>query len=223
MNPIKPTIKTELFAVLLIILACLSSIYFYSVFPSKVPIHWNIEGQVDNYSSKEIGAFLFPVVILAMYLMFILIPYLDPKKNRYDEFRKTYHIFKNLMILFMTITYFVASFSAIGIGMSISTWIPIMVGMLFVVLGNYMSKIKPNWFMGIRTPWTLSSEEVWNKTHRFGGLVFILGGLVMMFMPIYPNNIKMILFITIVLLMSLGTTLYSLYLFLKEKNGKNNK
>ena len=181
-NPIKSTIKTELLPIIIILAAVISSFYFYSNFPDKVPIHWNVAGEVDRYGSRTIGAFLFPAIILGMYLMFLGIPYIDPKKERYTQFKRVYHVFKNLLIVFMTAMYFITSFNALGYDISVATWIPLMVGALFVFLGNYMSKLKPNWFMGIRTPWTLSSEEVWNKTHRLGGKVFIGGGVILMTM-----------------------------------------
>lgn len=224
MNPIKPTFKTEIIPILLICVAIFSSFFFYQVFPDQVPTHWNIEGEVDQYSSKEIGAFLFPITILAVYAIFLLIPYLDPRKKRYEQFRKVYHLFKLMMISFLTLIYFITAANALGRGPSVDTWVPVMVGVLFMLLGNYMSKIKANWFMGIRTPWTLSSEEIWNKTHRVSGKLFMLGGLAMVFMPLYSTSIKIFVFIAIIIMLALGTSGYSLYLYLKEnKNGKNNK
>lgn len=222
-NPIKPTIKTELLPIIIILIAAISSFYFYANFPEQVPIHWNAAGEVDNYGSRAIGAFLFPAIILGMYLMFLGIPYIDPKKERYSQFSRVYHVFKNLLIIFMAGIYFIASFNALGYDVSVATWIPLMVGVLFIFLGNYMSKIKPNWFMGIRTPWTLSSEEVWNKTHRLGGKVFIGGGIALMTMNFLPASFRMPLFVSAILIMVVGTIGYSYFLYNKEQktNEKN--
>lgn len=221
LNPIKPTIKTEILPILIIILASLASIYFYPLFPEQVPIHWNFQGEPDNWGSAKFAAFFFPVIIMGMYLLFLFIPYIDPKKERYDQFKNVYHIFKVLLILFMAAIYFISSFNAIGYNISINTWVPSMVGLLFIVLGNYMSKIKFNWFIGIRTPWTLSNEEVWNKTHRFGGKVFIFAGLLFILGQFSPDNFRAPLFIVSVAIVLLGTIGYSYLAYLKEEKKKN--
>jgi len=216
-NPIKPSLKTEILPILLILLAVIASFYFYSNFPQKVPIHWNISGEPDNWGSKTVAAFLFPGIMIGMYLLFLALPLLDPKRERYAQFRKVYHVFKDILILFMVAIYFISSLSSVGYNISIELWIPFLVGLLFIVLGNYMGKIKPNWFMGIRTPWTLSSEEVWNKTHRLGGKIFILGGILMASMGFLPIVWRMPLFFIIIALMVFGTFVYSYLAYLQEK------
>lgn len=219
-NPIKPTIKTEIIPILLIIITAIAAVYFYSIFPDQVPIHWNFEGEPDNWGSKFIGAVLMPLVMVGIYLLFLVVPYLDPKKERYDQFRKVYHFFKGYFVFFMTAIYFVSSLNVLGYNMPISFWVPFLVGILFILLGNYMGKIKSNWFVGIRTPWTLSSEEVWNKTHRAGGKVFILGGILMMPMYFIPASFRMPLFFIIIALIILGTVGYSYVVYRDEQKKK---
>jgi len=221
-NPIKPTFKTEFLPILLVLFAILASFYFYPRFPDKVPIHWNIAGEVDNYGSRTTGAFLFPAIILGMYLLFLVLPYIDPKKKRYEQFRKVYHVFKNVLVFFMVALYFITSLNALGYQIPVGLWTPILVGLLFIIIGNYMGKIKSNWFIGIRTPWTLSSEEVWNKTHRFGGKVFILGGILMMSMYLLPARLQLILFVFIISFILLGTIGYSYILYRKENKKRVN-
>lgn len=217
MNPIKPTLKTEIIPLLAVATVLASSFYFYAHFPERVPMHWNIAGEVDGWGSRWVGAFMLPVVILGMYLLFLVIPYLDPKKDRYEQFRKVFHVFKGFIVVFMALIYFITGLSALGYNINIGLWVPGLVGVLFILLGNYMGKIKPNWFMGIRTPWTLSSEEVWNKTHRFGGKVFMLGGLVFIAMNWIPLNWRGPLFIADMVFILLGTVVYSYVVYLKEK------
>ncbi len=223
MNLIKATIKTEIVPLTLLVLAGFSSIYFYQHFPEQVPVHWNINGEVDGYGSRANGAFVVPIMSLLMYLMFFFLPYIDPKKDRYAQFGKTYHVFKGILVAFTVLIYFFVSLNGLGADFPIGSIIPIMVGLLFVVIGNYLSKIKPNWFMGVRTPWTLSSEENWNKTHRLAAKIFVLGGVMMMGMPLYSNIIKIVVFVVIIIGLVFGTTGYSLYLYLKEKKNGNNK
>jgi len=120
----------------------------------------------------------------------------------------------------MALIYFIVGFSGLGYNISVSLWMPVLIGLLFIVMGNYLSKIKPNWFMGIRTPWTLSSEEVWNKTHRFGGKIFILGGLLMILEPLLPTNFQLAVFIITMVIILAGTVGYSLIAYLQEKKNK---
>ena len=155
-----------------------------------------------------------------MYLLFLALPYLDPRRERYADFAKVYHIFKGILVGFMALIYFITGLAGLGYQVSVGAIIPAGVGLLFIVLGNYMSKIKPNWFMGIRTPWTLESEEVWNKTHRLGGKLFILMGLFMVVGTILPLDYFWYLFIAGVLSVSLVPIIYSYLLFRKLKKDK---
>jgi uncharacterized membrane protein len=221
MNPIKPTFKTEILPLVIILVAIISSFYFYSVFPEQVATHWNFRGEADNFSSKFIGAFSIPVLLIFVYLLFYFLPFLDPKKEKYKFFAKSYHVFKNIILLFLFLTYILAGFEAIGKIKAVGVAIPLMVGVLFIIIGNYMGKIKSNWFVGIKTPWTLSSEEVWNKTHRFGGKMFILSGILIGLSPFLPDNLVLINFIFAILIVSLGTFAYSYFIY--KKTDKENK
>jgi len=220
MNPIKPTLKTEVVPITLILLGLLASFYFYAHFPEQVPTHWNYRGEIDGWASKGFGAFFFPFLNLGIYLLFLFLPYLDPKKNRYQDFRKAYHVFKTMLITFMTFMYFYTGLAGLGYNVSISTVTPVAIGILFVIIGNYLGKIKSNWFMGIRTPWTLSNEEVWNKTNRLGGKMFIIMGLITIFGVFFPSEIFWIIFIISISLAGLVPIIYSYILYRKiEKNG----
>lgn len=216
-NPIKPTVKTEFIPWLLMILLVAASVFFYENLPETIAIHWNFAGQPDGWGSGQAHSIYFPAVIIGMYLLFLLLPYFDPRKERYEQFAKTYHIFKTIIVAFMVIVYLVTSLSGLGYNLPVGVIIPGLVGLLFIILGNYLSKVKANWFVGIRTPWTMSSEEVWNKTHRFGGKMFIFAGLVMIAQIFLPPNWKLPVFAVSMTLVILGTIFYSYVLYLKEK------
>ncbi|MDA3839962.1 MAG: SdpI family protein [Patescibacteria group bacterium] len=219
-SPIKISIKSEIISILFITVSIIASFYFYNNFPDQVPTHWNIEGNVDDWSTPLFAAFLLPIISIGLYLLFLVLPRIDPKKDRYKQFANIYHIFKTIVIGFLSLIYFVTSFSALGYDINITRVISISVGLLFLVLGNYMSKIKRNWFLGIRTPWTLSSEDVWNKTHRLGGKMFVLSGFLMMSMSYLDTKYRIPLFVTIIILTAVVSFVYSYYLFNKEqKNG----
>ena len=155
-----------------------------------------------------------------MYLLFLGLPYFDPRKERYAQFAKPYHIFKNLMITFMTIIYFLVGFAGIGYPIDVSVIVPASVGILFIIIGNYLGKIKSNWFMGIRTPWTLSNEEVWSKTNRLGGKLFIVGGLLLILGLILPKTAFWVLFIIAMIIITVTPVIYS-YLLYRKIEKKN--
>lgn len=216
-NPIKLTIKSELFSWIVIAISIVASFYFYAHFPERVITHWNYAGVPDGYSGRAFGAFLFPALFIGLYLMFVFLPKLDPKKERYAEFANVYNVFKNLILAVMVVIYFMASLSNLGFNINIGLCIPAIIGLLFIGLGNYFGKIKRNWFVGIKTPWTMSSETVWNKTHRFGGKVFIVSGVIMILMGFLPVAWRLPLFFADIIVLLLGTVVYSYIAYLQEK------
>ncbi len=222
-NPIPTNLRSEMFSLLPILLSFVASIYFFNNFPEQVPTHWSMSGEIDGWTSRPFAAFSMPIIILFLYLLFLLLPIIDPKKERYKQFSRAYKVFKNAIIFFLLALYFIVGFNALGYDISVAFWVPFLVGMLFVLMGNYMAKIKMNWFVGIKNPWTLSSEKVWDKTHRFGGKVFIISGLVIAFMNVLPSNWRLPVFIVTILMMTFGVFLYSYILFNKEKKQNERK
>jgi uncharacterized membrane protein len=212
-NPIKPTIKTELVPLLFILLGLVLSLYFYTLFPERVATHWNATGEVDGYSGKAFAAFFFPILNIAIYLLMLFVPFADPRKKNYDKFKGVYHIVKGALVVFMSTIYIVLGLNGLGINMPVALITPIAVGLLFIVIGSYLGKVKPNWFFGIRTPWTLSSNKVWKKTHIFGGKVFILGGIFMILTVIFPSLFGW--FIGLFIAMILSIIIYSYVIYRK--------
>jgi uncharacterized membrane protein len=220
-NPIKLTIKTEFFPLALLILIVAASVFFYNNLPERIVTHWNFAGEPDGYGSGQTQAIVFPLLTIGMYILFLLLPYLDPKKERYEQFAKIYHIFKNIILALLAIVYFIMGLNGLGYNLPVSIIMPSLIGLLFIIMGNYLAKLKLNWFIGIRTPWTLSSEEVWNKTHRFGGKMFILAGLLLIAEPLLPNSFKLAVFIIAMTIIIVGTIGYSYVVYLKEKKNLN--
>lgn len=218
----KTKLRYEIFSIFTIIITAISSVYFYFHFPDQVPMHWNFKGEIDSWSSKEFGAFFTPCLLILLYLMFLVLPKIDPKKERYEQFIKPYKILQNLVILFLAIMYYAVALYIFGYEINIGVIVPLFVGLLFVIIGNYMGKLKSNWFVGIRTPWTLSSEEVWNKTHRFGGKIFMLGGLLLGITAYIPAPINFYLFIINLIFIVFTPVVYS-YIMLKKEKKNNNR
>ena len=213
----KFSLKKELPSFLLLALAWIAGWYFYNHFPDKVVSHWNFYGEPDAWGKGTTNALAIPSLITGIYLLFLALPLFDPKKERYEEFKKTYGIFKTAIILVLFLVFLASGLFNLGYNIPIQYVVPTIIGLLMVVLGNYMGKIKPNWFMGIRTPWTMSSENVWNKTHRMGGYAFILFGLLIFITPLLPKIYGLVAFSLGILIAVFGTIGYSYWVYRKEK------
>ena len=212
-NPIKPTLKTELVPIIFVLTSIILSFYFYANFPEQVVTHWNAAGQPDGYSGRAFAAFFFPLFNLAIYLMMLFIPYLDPKKRNYHQFQNVYHIVKGALVVFLAGIYFVVSLNGLGYQIPVNVAIPVGIGILFIIIGYYLERVKPNWFFGIRTPWTLSSNRVWEKTHTYGSKIFMLGGLLMILAVIFPDWFLWLMGLFVVLILS--TVVYSYLIYRK--------
>lgn len=217
MKTLKIDLKREIFPISLIILMFAVSFYFYKNFPETVPIHWDINGNVDGWGSALTGAFLIPAITALMYIVLLLVPFIDPKKERYTEFEKPYHIFKNMIVLFVTAIHFMAGAYGLGYNIPMDRVILVLVGMLFLVIGNYMGKIKRNWMIGIRTPWSLSNEDVWNKSNRLGGKMFVVGGLIFIINALFLRLNMGVITIVVLILIALVPIVYSYFAFKKQQ------
>ncbi len=149
----------------------------YSRVPDPMPIHWNAAGLPNGFGSRFTGVLLVPIMSLGLYLLFLVLPRIDPRQENYARFADTYRFFRTLILLFMLFVYGVTLVAVFQPGYQLnSAWMFGGVGFLLAALGNYLPRVRSNWFVGIRTPWTLSDESVWRDTHRLGGRIFVIGG-----------------------------------------------
>lgn len=155
-------------------------LYFYNALPDQIPVHWSYAGEIDAYGSKTTHIILIPAIVLAMMLLFIFLPKLDPKRDKYVQFADIYEIIQLAIVGFMVYIYFITILAGLNPLLDVSFYILMGMGVMFVLMGNFMGKVRQNYFVGIKTPWTLDNEEVWNKTHRLGGWCFVAAGLLMM-------------------------------------------
>jgi uncharacterized membrane protein len=170
--------KSEIVALGIIVLSFALAIYFYPQMPEKVASHWNAQGQVDDYMSRFWGLFLMPMISAILLLFFILIPKIDPLKENIEKFRRYYDGFVVLMLAFLFYIFLLALLWNIGWRFNMTQAIAPSFGVLFYYLGVLLENARRNWFIGIRTPWTLSSEVVWDRTHRVGGRLFKAAGVI---------------------------------------------
>jgi len=215
---IKFTLKSEWFSWLMIILVIALAIWSYPNLPEIVPSHWNAAGQVDDYSSRLTHVLLFPGVIVGMYLLFIALPYIEPRRGHFVKSWGFYSIIKNFMMAFMSAIFGIATYAGLyDQSLSMELVIPVLVGILFILIGNYLSQVKSNFFMGIRTPWTLSSDEVWRKTHSVGGYSFVIGGLLFLVSPFIPTPWNAYIPLAAIIIAALVPVIYSYIIYNQEK------
>jgi uncharacterized membrane protein len=189
---------------------------FYPRMPLIMASHWNAQGQVDGYMNKSVMMFMMPAIMAAEALFFYAILLIDPLRKNILKFRVYYEGFILLMTVFLLAVHLFTIAWSQGIQISMNIFMPLMIGILFFIMGAIMPRLRPNWFMGIRTPWTLSNETVWIKTHRLGGILFKLSAILVLFGALWPQYAVFIILAPL-LAASAVTILYSLVVYLRLK------
>ena len=195
--------------------------------PDPMPNHWGINGQVDGYASKPVAALLLPCINLAFTALMLVLPRIDPKFARYDKetkasLRRTFAAMRLAVTLYLSFLALVVVVTPLYPAIRIPTVIGSGAGLLLMVLGNLMTKLRPNWFFGIRTRWTLESRDIWIKTHRLGGRLMMAGGVCIL---IFGLLLPMKLFVICVLLpaaavMSIVPIVYSYIIWNRSRSAK---
>lgn len=176
------TRTTTIVVVLIIIAATFVGLLLWNRLPDPMAAHWNINDQVDGYMPKTLAVFLLPLFTLGMLLLFLLIPAIDPLKANIAQFRATYNLFITLIVAFLIYLYGLTLAWNLGYTyFRMSGALLPALGLLFIFMGFLMRQAKRNYFIGIRTPWTLASDTVWEETHRVGAILFILSGVIAFF------------------------------------------
>jgi|SRR5690625_5096757 len=210
-------IKRELPVWAIILLPFLYLAYIWNELPNKVPLNWNFKGEIDRYGEKSeliIIPFLFPLLV---YLLFLVVPKIDPK-NKLDKMGGKYQNIKFLLTTFTSILALFIIYSAKNQSITNPNNVVLLIGLLYFILGNYFKTIKANYFIGIRTPWTLENETVWKETHRLGGKMWFVGGLILISSSfILENQINFTLLISITAIICIIPIVYS---YLKFQNIK---
>ena len=192
---------------------------FYARLPDQVPLHWGFDGAITRYGSKN-ELWLIAALGPLFALLFQFLPRLDPKKRNYEKFQKYYDAFGVVITAFVAVMIGIVLAETLRPGtVSMGRVVSALVGLLFLFLGNLMGKVKPNFFMGIRTPWTISDPDVWNRTHRLGGGLFFLTGLVTVVSALLlPEAVTFWVLLAGALAAALVPTVMS-YLWYRKKSG----
>ena len=168
---------TSIIVLTLIAIALIAGLSLWNQLPDQMASHWNANDQVDGYISRFWGVFLMPLITLGMFVLFLVVPGIDPLKANIAQFREAFNVFIALMVAFMLYIHGLTLAWSLGyqdFKMS-AAMLPFM-GILFIAIGYLLRQAKRNFFIGIRTPWTLSSDTVWDKTHRLGSVLFMVSG-----------------------------------------------
>jgi len=204
--------KKEILPIILIIFAFAFGLFIYPLLPEQIPSHWNIEGEIDSWSGKGFAVLFFPSFTLIVYLLMTFIPLIDPLRKNYLKFSRAYFWFRFLFVAFMISLYLYTLGAAFGNQIKINYFIIPALAVLFIFLGLFMPKVKRNYFVGIRTPWTIHSEETWNETHKYAGRVFIIAGLISLVGLFLPEYSFLIFFIAVICAMIISVV-YSYFVF----------
>ncbi len=213
--------KSELIIFIMILLSFAVGIYLYPQMPGRIASHWNIQGQVDDYMPKFWGLFLMPFVSVGLFLLFVLIPRIDPLKENIEKFRKYFDSFIVLIILFLFYIYTLTILWSFNVKFNMNQVLPPAFGILFFYCGVLIEKAKRNWFIGIRTPWTLSSDNVWDKTHQLGGKLFKIIGMIA-FLGLFLSSYTLFFILFPVMAATIYIITYSYFEYRKEKLNKIN-
>ena len=207
---IKKNLKVLIITSIVILLPILAGLILWNQLPEQMPTHWNAAGEIDGWSSKPFAVFGLPAIMLAAQWLCVLGTAADPKKEAHPQ--KVLHlvlwICPVISVLMFTLTYIVA----LGGQVRMEVIMPIFVGLVLAIVGNYMPKCKQNYTIGIKIPWTLNNEENWNKTHRFAGWLWTVCGFIIMLTGFFGG---FWIFFGVVLLMVLAPVLYSYILHRK--------
>jgi len=217
METITKTLANKWFALVVIMLMLAFSAVVYSSLPDEMPRQWSFEGEVNSTWPRWAAAVVMPALAGIIWLMWFVLPTIDPRRAAYESFRPTYNRFRSAVIVFLgavhvvTLTVYDDPDVVVRI---------ILVGMALLVafIGNELTRVRPTWFVGIRTPWTLSSDAVWRRTHRVGGrLMFVTALIGAVLALVLPTNLAGIILIGGLVLVSLVTVAYSYWAWTQEQ------
>ena len=192
------------------LLPILAGVILWNQLPEQMPTHWNAAGEVDGWSSKPFAVFGLPLILLAVQWLCMLGTCADPKKNNHPE--KILHLVLWIIPVLSVVLHVITYAAALGKEVRMEMVMPVLVGLLLAIVGNYLPKCKQNYTIGIKIPWTLNSEENWNRTHRFAGRLWLICGLAIMLSGFFGG---FWVFLPAALLMVIVPCVYSYVLYRK--------
>ena len=194
---------------LIIAAAVIASALVYPKLPLTIPTPWDLLGRPNGWSGRLWGAWVMPIFLVVLWAFMRVLPRIDPRGSNYAKFGGAYEGIIVSIMLFMLGMHIIILRAALGYPVAMERVLPIGLGVLFIAIGNLLPRARPNWFIGIRTPWTLSSDRVWEKTHRFGGHVFVGAGILMVLSALVTAPWAPVVLFTIIVLCTASVLIYS--------------
>ncbi|UJF32027.1 SdpI family protein [Paenibacillus hexagrammi] len=193
----------------------------YDKLPVQMASHYDLSGHVNGYMNKT--GFFIMMACVNLFLMFTLkvVPQIDPRANNYAKFTDVYELFRFVISLFMSSIFIMVLLNNVGYDISMNTVLLMSLGILWTVFGNYLGRIRSNFTLGIRTPWTLANQEVWNRTHRFAAPLWVICGVIMIVSAFMDSGYTLYILLAALVLSVLLPIVYSYSLFHKLERGKD--
>lgn len=208
------TLKSEALPLLLLVATWALVAYYWPQLPDPIPTHWGPAGMPDSWMPRMPGALIGPLVATGTYLLMTVIPWIDPRSSHWQSLMRVYPVLKSAMLaFFLVLTYLTLSAATRPSQALALSSLLVGIGVLFLVLGNYLPTLRSNFFIGIRTPWTLSSDEVWYRTHRLAGRLMVAQGLVCLATAFLPRAWQLGVFLSTTVLFSVWSVGYSYWLY----------
>ena len=207
---IKKNLKVLIITSVILLLPILAGLILWNQLPEQMPTHWNAAGEVDGWSGKAFAVFGLPLIMVAAQWLCMLGTAADPKKNNHSE--KVLHLVLWIIPVLSVVLHAVTYATALGHAVPMEVVMPILIGLIFTIIGNYMPKCKQNYTIGIKIPWTLDNEENWNRTHRFAGWLWTFCGIAIMCTGFFGG---FWVFLPVTLLMVLAPIIFSYVLHRK--------
>lgn len=211
---IKKNLPMLIITSIIILIPIIVGLILWNMLPDKIATHWNVEGIADGFSSKTFAVFGLPAILVAVHWLCTFITSMDPKSKNIDSKPMTLVLWicPVMSLLIGSLIYA----TALGYSISVEIIMPLVMGVLFVIVGNYMPKCKQNYSIGIKVPWALENEDNWNKTHRFAGILWVIGGIIVMATAFLGSFYIML---PIVFIMAFAPMIYS-YCYYKKNSSK---
>jgi uncharacterized membrane protein len=206
----------EAIPIIIFLLMIIGALLYYPKIPNKIPTHWNATGQADGFGGRN-SIFIIPIMFLVILILFFILPLMEVFRDNMIKIYKYFYAFKIIFSLFFAVLFVATLLPTIGYDINVSRVVIAMIGILFIALGFILPKLKRNFMFGIRTGWTMSSDKVWDKTHKIGGALFALTGIItIVLLFVLKLEALFWVFLTLMILVSLFLVFYSYYLYKKS-------
>jgi|SRR5687768_16020203 len=207
----------KVYPLLLLLVAVVFSAAVYGELPEQMPVHWNLRGEVDRYGGPLEGVLLMPLMAIAIWGFMRVLPKIDPRKANFERFRDTYEFVINGVMTILLVMHVVLLCAAMGWPIPTNRVVPALFGVMLIGIGNVFPRSRSNWLFGVRTPWTLSSDRVWARTHRVAGYLFVVAGLAFLLYAALPGPLTIGIALAVTATAIVGSVLYSYVAWRKER------